>query len=153
MKLGTGQNTKPTTTLTSTVAMDILENHQSVHVGLCVNTKFIQAYIELTLYSEIFNNWLQRDHVRTSLHNIDQLSSAALVWHNYPIAVFCTADCPRPPAPLNGHVGYGSISTGAVVKHFCDSNYHLQGFPERTCLPNGLWSGTLPRCIRKSLRM
>ena len=48
---------------------------------------------------------------------------------------------------------YGSISSvfnnpqsGNIVSFSCNDGYNLLGSAERTCMPNGVWSGTTVTC-------
>jgi len=64
-------------------------------------------------------------------------------------------DCGRVPELDSGTVHYVNKTThlGSVVRYSCGRSHSILGLPERTCLPNGKWSGTVPNCseIRCSL--
>ncbi|XP_051547994.1 inactive serine protease PAMR1 isoform X2 [Myxocyprinus asiaticus] len=58
------------------------------------------------------------------------------------------SQCPPPP-PL--YHGYYELVTGLfpeTLEFFCNHSYALSGNTQRTCQPNGTWTGTQPVCIR-----
>ena len=56
--------------------------------------------------------------------------------------------CDEPETPANGDiVGTGNM-VGDRVTYFCTNGFKLSGDTVRTCLSNGQWSGTLPKCNR-----
>ncbi|KAL5011273.1 hypothetical protein ScPMuIL_009824 [Solemya velum] len=54
--------------------------------------------------------------------------------------------CPNPGTPVSSTKVGNSYDTGAVIRYTCANGMYLQGSAERTCLPNGLWSGDEPSC-------
>jgi hypothetical protein len=57
-------------------------------------------------------------------------------------------DCGRAQTIPYGQVGYPSGKThlDSVVQYSCAPNYKLNGPGERICTPNGIWSGSTPKC-------
>ena len=59
-------------------------------------------------------------------------------------------DCFALPNPTNGEVDFSEGTTlGFVAYYSCDTCYMLVGVDQRTCGPNGLWSGSEPTCESK----
>ncbi|MGH0151700.1 UNVERIFIED_CONTAM: hypothetical protein FKN15_038686 [Acipenser sinensis] len=58
--------------------------------------------------------------------------------------------CPDPGRPLNGFhlLVFGPGDTLIAVQFFCNSSYTLSGNVQRTCQPEGTWSGTQPQCVK-----
>ncbi|KAL4622676.1 inactive serine protease PAMR1 isoform X1 [Arapaima gigas] len=58
--------------------------------------------------------------------------------------------CPPPPRIHNGYhqLVLGSDGVADMVEYFCNNSYALSGAPQRTCLPDGSWSGKQPMCVR-----
>ncbi|XP_041132770.1 inactive serine protease PAMR1 [Polyodon spathula] len=58
--------------------------------------------------------------------------------------------CADPGRPLNGFhlLVLGPGDTLIAVQFFCNSSYTLSGNVQRTCQPEGTWSGTQPQCIK-----
>ncbi|XP_058858380.1 inactive serine protease PAMR1-like isoform X3 [Acipenser ruthenus] len=58
--------------------------------------------------------------------------------------------CSDPGRPLNGFhlLVFGPGDTLIAVQFFCNSSYTLSGNVQRTCQPEGTWSGTQPQCIK-----
>ncbi|CAH1772932.1 unnamed protein product [Owenia fusiformis] len=56
--------------------------------------------------------------------------------------------CSVPPLIVNGYRSYTSTTLSSKVVYACNSGFVLDGSPEIVCLLNGLWSSTLPTCIR-----
>ena len=51
-------------------------------------------------------------------------------------------------APANGGINSTGSIEGDTVTYFCDKGYNFSEEANRTCQPNGSWSGILPECIR-----
>ncbi|XP_034762652.2 inactive serine protease PAMR1-like isoform X1 [Acipenser ruthenus] len=58
--------------------------------------------------------------------------------------------CADPGRPLNGFhlLVFGPGDTLIAVQFFCNSSYTLSGNVQRTCQPEGTWSGTQPQCVK-----
>ena len=54
--------------------------------------------------------------------------------------------CSDPGLPENGKRNVASNLVTAVVTFSCDLGYFLVGDNQRTCLPTGEWSGSIPSC-------
>ncbi|XP_055770358.1 inactive serine protease PAMR1-like [Salvelinus fontinalis] len=56
--------------------------------------------------------------------------------------------CVLPARPVNGELlsVYGLEDELLAVQYLCHPPYTLTGTPQRTCLPNATWSGTVPIC-------
>ncbi|CAB1338921.1 unnamed protein product [Coregonus sp. 'balchen'] len=56
--------------------------------------------------------------------------------------------CVLPARPVNGELlsVYGLGDELLAVQYLCHPPYTLTGTPQRTCLPNATWSGTVPIC-------
>ena len=57
--------------------------------------------------------------------------------------------CPYLYTPDNGYVETGDRTVGTTVKYKCHKGYLIEGEAERTCLPNGSWSGIRAVCNGK----
>ena len=57
------------------------------------------------------------------------------------------ADCGFPDVPLLGSANFDDITIGSVAIYSCVEGYMLLGNQNRTCLPNGEWSGGTPVCV------
>ncbi|EDO36528.1 predicted protein, partial [Nematostella vectensis] len=55
-------------------------------------------------------------------------------------------DCGYHNKPAHGSVSGDSTTFTSRLVFSCDSGYIMSGSPIRTCLENGSWSGTQPRC-------
>ena len=65
-----------------------------------------------------------------------------------PIAV----DCGTLTDPANGTVDLGNGTVfNSIAFYSCQDNHTLEGNLNRTCMSNGLWSGTAPVCNSKSI--
>ena len=70
------------------------------------------------------------------------------------LLLYCTAvDCGDPGTPTNGQRTLTTTTYNSVVYYTCNTGYNRQGSNRRTCLANGQWSGSLPRCNRKFLHV
>ncbi|XP_069561565.1 inactive serine protease PAMR1 [Brachyistius frenatus] len=58
--------------------------------------------------------------------------------------------CGLPGEPTNGYLlpVYGPEEELAFVNYWCHPPFMLTGAQQRTCLPNGTWSGTVPSCVK-----
>ena len=56
--------------------------------------------------------------------------------------------CPRLPDPVNGGVVAMNGFAGRAI-YSCDVGFFPDGLIVRTCMVNGVWSGTAPICRRK----
>ncbi|XP_050960720.1 LOW QUALITY PROTEIN: inactive serine protease PAMR1 [Labeo rohita] len=56
--------------------------------------------------------------------------------------------CLRPSPLYNGYYMLVPGLLPETVEFFCNQSYALSGSAQRTCQPNGTWSGTQPICIR-----
>ena len=55
--------------------------------------------------------------------------------------------CSQLVDPSNGRVDTSTgTSFGDVARYSCDTGYTLNGPAQRTCQPNGQWSGSAPTC-------
>ncbi|XP_065918601.1 sushi, von Willebrand factor type A, EGF and pentraxin domain-containing protein 1-like isoform X2 [Dysidea avara] len=57
-------------------------------------------------------------------------------------------DCEKPDTPSNGGVSYTITTEGSTIVYSCDPGFVLCGDENRTCLSTGMWSGSVPDCIR-----
>ncbi|XP_061565169.1 uncharacterized protein LOC133419767 [Cololabis saira] len=73
---------------------------------------------------------------------IFQQSSVSTVINN--------AACTLPEKPVNGYVSpvYGPVEQLVSVNYHCHPTFTLTGAQQRSCLPNGTWSGTAPSCLK-----
>lgn len=56
-------------------------------------------------------------------------------------------ECGSLPNPLNGRVSFTGIEFGSVANYTCNEGYTLHhGDAQRTCGPEGGWSGIEPTC-------
>ncbi|KAL2093634.1 hypothetical protein ACEWY4_010946 [Coilia grayii] len=58
--------------------------------------------------------------------------------------------CPVPPKPTHGDhfMVFGPNDVLIALQYLCYRPYKLVGAQQRTCLPNGTWSGTAPSCVK-----
>ncbi|KAI4582045.1 hypothetical protein MJG53_009570 [Ovis ammon polii x Ovis aries] len=57
-----------------------------------------------------------------------------------------TGTCGDPGTPGHGSRQESDFRTKSSVRFACDTGYILHGSEERTCLPNGSWTGRQPEC-------
>ena len=62
---------------------------------------------------------------------------------------FIAIDCGNPEILTNGTAIFTNTTLGSSVVYMCDSLFILCGNDTQTCLPNGMWSGSIPRCNSK----
>lgn len=63
----------------------------------------------------------------------------------------CTpVECGRPEANENSIARATSLRYKSTVVYLCKPGHKLEGEKTRTCLANGTWSGTAPRCLPPS---
>ena len=65
-------------------------------------------------------------------------------------SLFVAVKCHEPSSPHKGFVTVGSYKFGAVAWFSCLDGHQLVGFPRRTCMSNGIWSGVQPFCTSMS---
>ena len=58
-------------------------------------------------------------------------------------------DCGFPDVPSNGDGAVISTTLQSVTVYTCDDTYARCGDEIRTCLPTGMWSGSVPNCTSK----
>ncbi|XP_077500331.1 sushi, von Willebrand factor type A, EGF and pentraxin domain-containing protein 1-like isoform X2 [Amblyomma americanum] len=58
--------------------------------------------------------------------------------------------CPTPEDVPHATAAYASTSFGSSVEYRCDQWFELHGPQQRTCLANGTWSDSAPRCLPTS---
>uniref|UniRef100_A0A3Q1FFV5 Peptidase domain containing associated with muscle regeneration 1a n=1 Tax=Acanthochromis polyacanthus TaxID=80966 RepID=A0A3Q1FFV5_9TELE len=60
------------------------------------------------------------------------------------------AACSLPEKPLNGYLlpVFGPKEELVLVNHRCRPPFILTGSEQRSCLPNGTWSGSVPSCVK-----
>uniref|UniRef100_A0A672G0M0 Si:ch211-102l7.3 n=1 Tax=Salarias fasciatus TaxID=181472 RepID=A0A672G0M0_SALFA len=83
----------------------------------------------------------------------DALASVSLK-RNF--TIFCTVStlkttaCALPERPTNGYLEpvYGPEKELVFVNYQCLPPFILTGVQQRSCLPNGTWSGTIPSCVK-----
>ncbi|XP_051234872.1 uncharacterized protein pamr1a isoform X1 [Dicentrarchus labrax] len=58
--------------------------------------------------------------------------------------------CSLPEQPENGYLlpVHGPKEELVAVNYRCHSTFTLIGSQQRNCLPNGTWSGTVPKCVK-----
>ncbi|XP_056010717.1 sushi, von Willebrand factor type A, EGF and pentraxin domain-containing protein 1-like isoform X2 [Ostrea edulis] len=55
--------------------------------------------------------------------------------------------CGNPGSPVHGYLHGRDFSHGTSVTYSCIKDYKLFGDGKRTCKKNGVWTGSLPKCI------
>ena len=74
-----------------------------------------------------------------------------LVNHRMWFSFLMLGSCGTPRSLTNGQTSYTSTTVGSIVTYTCDPGYMMTaGNSSRTCQSDGLWSGNLPTCTRKS---
>ena len=66
---------------------------------------------------------------------------------------FVVSDCGDPGTPDNGNTIGDSFTFGSIINHTCNEGYIINGPPQRECLANQSWSGTLPTCDSKFIKI
>ncbi|CAK6967042.1 inactive serine protease PAMR1 [Scomber scombrus] len=62
--------------------------------------------------------------------------------------------CAPPETPVNGYLlPVSGLKEGLVYNYQCHPPYTLIGSQQRTCMPNGTWSGTPPTCVKVQTNM
>lgn len=56
-------------------------------------------------------------------------------------------DCGSPTSPVFGSFALTETRNGALVVYECNQGYNLLGPSSRTCLPNGTWDSSEPKCV------
>ncbi|XP_065903790.1 adhesion G-protein coupled receptor V1-like [Dysidea avara] len=110
----------------------------------------ITSFINIPLTDDIIAE--PSENFRVSLV-MEQPFAALGVIHGDPSSatVFITDDdvnCGNPRQPVNGQVTFTTDYRGSIATYNCNEGYVLCGSRNRTCQPNGLWSGSPPDCIR-----
>ena len=62
--------------------------------------------------------------------------------HPFVLSVFCPAEIPV----ANGNISIVTNGTTTVADYFCAVGYELVGTSTLTCLTNGTWDNTSPKC-------
>lgn len=58
--------------------------------------------------------------------------------------------CPEETDPLNGTVLEKNSSVNGIIQYACNEGFNISaGNLNRTCFPNGTWSGNPPTCSGK----
>ena len=63
--------------------------------------------------------------------------------------MFTAVDCGSLDNPMNGAVDVPLTEFPGTATYTCNTGYLLSGGNTRTCLANGMWSGTAPTCTGK----
>ncbi|KAM4706820.1 sushi, von Willebrand factor type A, EGF and pentraxin domain-containing protein 1 [Discoglossus pictus] len=63
-----------------------------------------------------------------------------------PLPVCEETRCKAPHTLENGHVYYGNLTVGSLVKFQCNDGYFLDGEEQAECTTNGHWSQPVPVC-------
>lgn len=66
---------------------------------------------------------------------------------------FVDAECGNPGTPFGGHVALSDktiFENRDTVYYWCGWTDYLLGNPNRTCGPDGKWTGSVPACIRSA---
>lgn len=58
--------------------------------------------------------------------------------------------CPEPEEVHHGTAVYPSTTFGSSIEYQCDPWFELHGVQQRTCLADGRWSDSTPRCLPTS---
>ena len=65
------------------------------------------------------------------------------------VHIVLLVDCGNLMNVTNGEVDFSTTYGGSVATYSCNEGYVLCGSENRTCQPNGSWSGSPPECISK----
>lgn len=59
---------------------------------------------------------------------------------------FADAGCGDPGTPVNGVRDTNSTKVGTEMTFACNKGYRLVGLPMISCVRNGNWTGSIPKC-------
>ncbi|XP_029904515.1 inactive serine protease PAMR1 [Myripristis murdjan] len=100
-------------------------------------------------------------HFHTDTHSFIAISDATppldhpvllIQWLSDEVAIVGSQTCESPEKPVNGDVLTVNGPRGELVsvRYRCHPPFTLTGSQQRSCLPNGTWSGTAPACVKVS---
>nr|XP_014347500.1 PREDICTED: inactive serine protease PAMR1 isoform X5 [Latimeria chalumnae] len=78
-------------------------------------------------------------------------------WTPFPTCVAEDKSCKDPGVPLHGYcqlvpatplLKEKSMATGTILRFFCNNSYVLSGSKQRSCKPDGEWTGKQPVCVK-----
>ncbi|XP_036068041.1 fibulin-7 isoform X2 [Oryzias melastigma] len=87
-------------------------------------------------------------HETSYRHGLRALRKKISALHNSTMAIFNSASCPKPEAPLYGRRLGRVFGIGHEVHFVCKADYELIGPRTRVCLESLKWSGQQPMCRR-----
>ncbi|XP_065935020.1 sushi, von Willebrand factor type A, EGF and pentraxin domain-containing protein 1 isoform X1 [Magallana gigas] len=84
-------------------------------------------------------------HIENETHTVARCNLLALWNSNVPQCIETL--CPDEIDPPNGIVLEKNLSVNGVIQYACNERFNISaGNLNRTCFPNGTWSGILPTC-------
>jgi len=77
-------------------------------------------------------------------------------WYYYCLCISLLERCPELTDPTNGMVCCslgvdGDPTEGDTCDYMCTTGYVLSGNDMRTCGSNGMWTGSDPTCVGKTI--
>ena len=96
-------------------------------------------------YTKLIIKWTETLHQRHMYCYLPNSQSQNVIFF------LMLGSCGTPRSLTNGQTSYTSTTVGSIVTYTCDPGYMMTaGNSSRTCQSDGLWSGNLPTCTRKS---
>ncbi|XP_028258624.1 inactive serine protease PAMR1 [Parambassis ranga] len=89
-------------------------------------------------------------HILFTSDGYNNFDGFVLTFQESPDLTVKNVACAPPEEPQNGYLRpvYGPEEELAFVTYWCHPPFILIGAQQRTCLPNGTWSGSVPSCIK-----
>nr|XP_020464449.1 inactive serine protease PAMR1-like isoform X2 [Monopterus albus] len=89
-------------------------------------------------------------HILFTSDGYNNFDGFALTFQESSVSAIKKPVCPPPEKPVNGFLLpiYGSKDELVSVNYQCHPPFVLTGSQQRTCLPNGTWSGVVPACVK-----
>ncbi|XP_039460788.1 limulus clotting factor C [Oreochromis aureus] len=89
-------------------------------------------------------------HILFTSDGYNNFDGFVLTFQEISVSAIKNVACAAPDKPVNGYLlpVYGPKEELVLVNYRCHPPFRLIGTQQRTCLPNGTWSGTAPSCVK-----
>ncbi|XP_029953216.1 uncharacterized protein pamr1a [Salarias fasciatus] len=89
-------------------------------------------------------------HILFSSDGYNNFDGFVVTFQESSVSTLKTTACALPERPTNGYLEpvYGPEKELVFVNYQCLPPFILTGVQQRSCLPNGTWSGTIPSCVK-----